>query len=458
MKTRNLIRGIAALCLAAGILSSCDSERAETPDTAGPDQPVESSGIVARGISEEGQSPSESTISFTDEQIESFNTVTREIRFRGMEPAEKLTPYRQIVFELDGETLFTAATAVTPANSQIICDLVLYVVFGTDYRYFLYDGYPVWAGETDLGRANAAKRSDGWNRFTDWLKLTGRLTEYDDGGNGDPGTSDGLSLHLPAEVRCHDTGEIPLNRYIPSNEWLWKSDIEHNSLYVLRNESELQALLTPGSYTPSGIDFDTYSLLLVRVSTSNGIEALAYGLNPDARSYTYSLKAYLNDTAECPSYILAVLAPALPGLAQASFSFESTFEYDPDQSTRRNTGPIYLIDFYPEHEWNPYQWKDIEANTLYVIRSEQELETLLENDYTPTGIDFQKYTLLLVKACTNYGIHYIEYGLRSEEERYVYSMLIQLNAACVCPTEAVGVLAPAIPAGTNVAFDFQIGR
>ena len=109
--------------------------------------------------------------------IEWFNPTTREIRFRDLEPAKAFVPYREIVFRLDDETLFAAATIVSDVNSQIYYDLVLYLSDPVEPRCYLNDAYPLWAADSDEARANAEARAEGWNKFLEHLRQDGRLQE-----------------------------------------------------------------------------------------------------------------------------------------------------------------------------------------------------------------------------------------------------------------------------------------
>lgn len=112
---------------------------------------------------------------FADGNIEWFNPTTREIRFRDLEPAKAFVPYREIVFRLDDETLFAAAT----------------IVFGREQPDLLRPcALPQRPGRASLlserrlsalgrrfgrGRANAEARAEGWNKFLEQLRQDGRL-------------------------------------------------------------------------------------------------------------------------------------------------------------------------------------------------------------------------------------------------------------------------------------------
>lgn len=223
---------------------ACSQDAEKTTGTNGTPAEI-GDGIVGRGIQEmraaiSGGDLQAVPVAFTDRNIEWFNTATREIRFRDIEPAENLQPYRQIDFELDGEALFSAATAVTPIDSRILYDLVLYAEQGNGCRYYLYDGYPHWAVATEQAKANAAVRSDGWNKFLAHLQSDGKLRHETDAGPTIPGDD-------TPNTNMGDIGLIELPH-------LYSEDVSAlDRLYVLRSEEEMERILADKSY--KGIDF-----------------------------------------------------------------------------------------------------------------------------------------------------------------------------------------------------------
>lgn len=303
-------------CHGAGDPSEAGTQ-GSTPDAGG------GRGIVVRGVDAPSSAVSDGTsVSGDDERvifggndIRSFNSVTREIVFEGAEPAEDIVSYRAIAFELDGETLFTAVTAVMPTSSRLICDLVLYVERAEGYRYFLNDGYPAWAGQTEEGLANAAARAGGWNRFLQYLRNENKLIE-------DPGAGDG-----PCEPAAPgaDIGDTELTVFAPADTWEWV-DMEPNRLSVVRSEDELKALVTEESYSPSAIDFGRNTMLLVRVFAPYGLYRLFYGLSGTEAGYDYYVRVEMNEACVITDEIFAVLAPAIPETAEVSFNIEITHE------------------------------------------------------------------------------------------------------------------------------------
>lgn len=170
MKTKSLFRILCVfLCIICGI--SCNDENISN----------EPSLISAKGITGHLKSNSisddpEMPVIFTGDDILWFNDKTREIKFKGIEPIKEISLYKQLLFELDGTVLFTAITMVQPINSQIYTDLVLHVELNDGkYRYYLNDGYPVWAADMDEAKVNAAKRADSWNSFIVQLEKEGKI-------------------------------------------------------------------------------------------------------------------------------------------------------------------------------------------------------------------------------------------------------------------------------------------
>jgi hypothetical protein len=172
--------GFGILSLFALLCAACGSDQESGPQAGRqPDDPgAAAKGICGVGVSDRADADvSENPIVFADGNIEWFNPTTREIRFRDLEPAKAFVPYREIVFRLDDETLFAAATIVSDVNSQIYYDLVLYLSDPVEPRCYLNDAYPFWAADSDEARANAEARAEGWNKFLEHLRQDGRLQE-----------------------------------------------------------------------------------------------------------------------------------------------------------------------------------------------------------------------------------------------------------------------------------------
>lgn len=144
--------GFGILSLFAVLCAACGSDQESGPQAGRqPGDPgAAAKGICGVGVSDRADADvSENPIVFADGNIEWFNPTTREIRFRDLEPAKAFVPYREIVFRLDDETLFAAATIVSDVNSQIYYDLVLYLSDPVEPRCYLNDAYPLWAADSD---------------------------------------------------------------------------------------------------------------------------------------------------------------------------------------------------------------------------------------------------------------------------------------------------------------------
>lgn len=453
MKKRNLLVGITALALSAGCFWACDKGQPEekTTDATGTTGTAQS-GIVARGITDQISAQEENPITFTDRNIAWFNSATREIRFQEIDLVDVLEPYRQIAFELDGEPLFTAATIVSPVDNQTICDLVLYVEYDNGWSFYLHDGYPLWAGDTELGRANAEKRAEGWNRFLDHLKADGRLIETAD---DDPGEKAN-----PLGMPCRNTGDIDLTLMETNSEWKWRNAVGYNTLHVVRSEDMLKSFITDQSYTPSEVDFSVYTLLLVRINTPNGIQSIEYGLTGGGDTFAYAVTADLNLTDECPTVILPMLVSDLPAEAEVSFLFKTANGRDAGDlpsipgPPSYDKGEIPLERFVPETGW---KWTGVGENRLCVIRSEMELEQRTEPEtYTPSGLDFGKCTLLLSRVCTGQGVSEITYALDGNGTEYTYALKVLLNEATVCENIYIATLAPALAPDAQVSYSIEM--
>ena len=140
----------------------------------------EGGGIRGAGLNSVDDNPSEEPIVFSDADIEWFDCTTRELKFRTVDDPflARLIPFREIGFQLDGQPLFVASTVVNPAFSISLRDLVLYYEIVADtWHFYLNNGYPEEAGDTDEGRANAAARAEAWKSFLNHLAESGRLRE-----------------------------------------------------------------------------------------------------------------------------------------------------------------------------------------------------------------------------------------------------------------------------------------
>lgn len=336
MKAWKCLWGILAFPLAAGCFAAC-SHSTETPSAPEKTPPAVEvpapKGIVGIGIAEPSGSRSEedSRIAFTDDDIAQFNTVTREIRFRQVEPAKWLDLYTRIRFELNVEALFTALT-ISPVSSREVRDLVFEIERSDNYRYYLRDGYPAWAAETEEARANTEARAAGWKRFLRHLEATGRLTDEaerpgenpGDNPGVDPGTDPGDGPCVPPNEFVNQ-GDIELTLYPTREKWQW--EIGYNALYVVRNEAELQACIAPASYSPSGIDFEKYTLLLVRVGTHCGIGRVGCALTQTPENYTYTMRVLMNMATVIGDWPCAVITPAIPAQTPVAFTIDISHDY-----------------------------------------------------------------------------------------------------------------------------------
>lgn len=448
--------GIVLLLASLG-LAAC-STPADPVDPVGPEpqpEPRPTTGIIGKGVALTRTGDEEVRIAFTDDQIAWFDPATREIGFRGIEPEKWPEMYREIRFELDGETLFTALT-IKPIASTVVRDLVLMIEYADGWHYYLHDGYPLWAAESDEAKAAAAARAEGWQRFEEQLAAEGKLRDAEH-----PWV--GRTYHIWDICReYNDTGDYPMECFIPDDDYRW-SGLEGNALYVIRNEDQLRKLVSTETYTPSGIDFTKNSLLLVWINTPNGICQLDAGLRDRANGYEFSMRVLLSYTTDVGSRLCALLAPVIGQEQPVAFNLEITHTgissddtyFTPDYCREFNdTGDIPMSCFVPEGEW---KWKKLSYNKLQVIHNEMQLRELVApEDYTPTGIDFTKHSLLLVWVCTPNGIRLIEAGLGSGASGYTLSMQVRMYATCDIGSRICAFVVPEISEAEDVSFKIDL--
>jgi len=106
--------------------------------------------------------------------------------------------------------------------------------------------------------------------------------------------------------------DIPITEYsLESTSCQWES-FAPDTVIVINSDAELENYLTCTDYP--AVDFNLYSLLLVRGSTDYGtishiIKDLA---RLSAKEYRLNIKVQANDTSATEEWILAVLVPKLP--------------------------------------------------------------------------------------------------------------------------------------------------
>ena len=137
-------------------------------------------------------------LSFTGEDIISFNLTTREIMFTD-QVIKKIGNYKCFSFYFNTETLFenvyyrSCLVDAMTNNLTLKEKLGSYVDEFPTYEYFLYDGYPKsldyedplliifhdsikdWQKERD---DNSEKRKEGWNIFIEYLRSEGKIIGY----------------------------------------------------------------------------------------------------------------------------------------------------------------------------------------------------------------------------------------------------------------------------------------
>ena len=104
-----------------------------------------------------------------------------------------------------------------------------------------------------------------------------------------------------------------------------------------------------------------------------------------------------------------------------------------------------------------YSWKNLEKNTVYVVRSSVELAGYISGTGSPTPtIDFEKYSLLLVQGANLSGIQSLEKQLQQiSMNGYKLTVNIKSNAATVVEGWTVAVLIPQVPSNSTIALEVK---
>ena len=104
-----------------------------------------------------------------------------------------------------------------------------------------------------------------------------------------------------------------------------------------------------------------------------------------------------------------------------------------------------------------YNWKNIEKNTVYVVRSSVELAGYISGTDSPAPtIDFGRYSLLLVQGTNLSGIQSIEKQLQQISfNGYKLTVNIKANATTVVEGWTVAVLIPHVTTNLAVALDVK---
>jgi hypothetical protein len=104
-----------------------------------------------------------------------------------------------------------------------------------------------------------------------------------------------------------------------------------------------------------------------------------------------------------------------------------------------------------------YNWKNIEKNTVYIVRSTVELAGYISGTCTPAPtIDFEKYSLLLVQGTNLSGIESLEKQLQQVSIRgYELIVNVKSNGATVVEGWTVAVLIPQVASNSTITLDVK---
>lgn len=263
------------------MLAACTGDNAE----GGSKQPGGGNpeGIVA--VKEAQTHEGEATV-LTDDMICGLVVETQQLLLaEGVEPGEALDEGDIVVFMLDGrELLRMPFVRELPQSKE---QRVLYAHFDSAYGYM----YFIFGGLSD----------EAWRMLVDHLAATGRIVELPQAPEQPADPDNGY-----ADCRTHlspweDTGEIALVR-LPLTKIV--SDIKPNRLHVIRDAATLASIAA----TDADIDFDTHTVLAVRLVTPNGIHAVESGLDRTEEGYTYRVEAKTDCTEVIGDEMLLVAA------------------------------------------------------------------------------------------------------------------------------------------------------
>jgi hypothetical protein len=251
-------------------------------------------------------------------------------------------------------------------------------------------------------------------------------------GGGEP-NGGGNGGDYPAKIEIRD--------YAPEGCGWTTKNVTADSLYVIRSVEEFRTLIDCPETNVPAIDFDRYSLLFVHGWATNGINDITKNLQQtSATGYVLNVEIFLNATKIAPRWDIAVLTPKLPQNATVGLN-KNSFLNNPSETeiwdyTLKDCG---------------WETNNVIADSIYVIRSVEELRTLVSCPETIAPvIDFDSYSLLFVHGRTLSGIAGItKYLQRTSATEYVLNVEITLNAASVVQPWNIAVLIRKLP--QNVA-------
>jgi hypothetical protein len=118
---------------------------------------------------------------------------------------------------------------------------------------------------------------------------------------------------------------------------------------------------------------------------------------------------------------------------------------------------IYILNYPIDKEISDYSltgssctWKSVEKNTLYIIKSAEELANYIScSESNPPLIDFDKHSLLLVQGINLSGIQSIDKQLQQiSTNEYRLTVNIVSNETTVVQGWTVAILTPVLPPNT----------
>ena len=237
----------------------------------------------------------------------------------------------------------------------------------------------------------------------------------------------------PVRQQSMDAVDLTLN---PGWEWK-RSNVEE--VYVIRSQEELLAFVEGGTGLPAEVDFTHYAIVYATGGASHGIERIDKSFTREGAGYVFAVDLVLNETMEAPRWNQALTVAQLPADAQVELRVSV-------RNSREE--PIGLSDLALNPGWS---WRMEETNTLYVIRSAEELAAhVTGGEGTPADVDFSRYTVLFASGRATNGIEEIRKSFGRTEEGYLMSVVLYLNLTEEAPLWNAAVLVPVLPVGSHV--------
>lgn len=99
----------------------------------------------------------------------------------------------------------------------------------------------------------------------------------------------------------------------------------------------------------------------------------------------------------------------------------------------------------------------VKPNTMTICRCNDEFGNLFPNFRDWGEVDYSRYSIIVVRIATNYGIANASYALqKAGDKSYTLSMTVETNIACVLDGDFFIFRSPRLPKDAIVDFDLNI--